>query len=155
MKGSTKNGVLRLTEWKLRQWVYHRTQKDQIHDWLDKKSTGWIEDPHIEDQALIEEVLRHFRQDVADLIYPAKSYMVAIVYSKILADTFGEDLKTLLSDSDLLGGLDPWFQPYPNKKFVYDAIFEQLETDFLSSPPWQVRETIQYCRQEFLLGPSE
>jgi hypothetical protein len=136
-------------EWKRRQEDFHQMHHEEIEDWLEEKSYQVIP---MHDDALAQEVIRHFQEDVRELIYPAKSYMVAIVYAQGLAKHFGENFFEALNDPDLLAGLDPWFRPYSEHKNVYDKVLTWLDE---RSPefemPWQAKETERYFRQEFLL----
>lgn len=85
----------------------------------------------------------------SELIYPAKSYFVAIVYAKLLEQYFKIPFFSGLNQNDLLIE-DPWFQPYPKKKELYDKVLEQIPEDFIKLEACQ--KTIAYFKEEFLIG---
>ena len=53
------------------------------------------------DEALIKEIVSFFIKD-SKLIYPSKSYFVALVYAKMLEKHFGVDFYAALEDTELL-----------------------------------------------------
>lgn len=61
-------------------------------------------------------------QDV--LVYPAKSYAVALIYARLLWEHFNEAFFEVLDDPDLLYGNDEYFVPYSQDPTTYDAILD-------------------------------
>lgn len=84
----------------------------------------------------------------SQLIYPAKSYFVAIVYAKCLEKYFGKDFYQALDDEELLPD-DKYFLPYSKSKHIYDQILTQLQDDILSYK--HTEKTVQYFKKEFLI----
>lgn len=98
-------------------------------------------------QGLIDRIVRFFH-DGSELVYPAKSYFVAIIYAHYLHEYFSEDFYQMLSDPELLPD-DEYFIPYNNEsKSIYDAVLEQVQPidRFIS-----IEKTHAYFLQEFLL----
>lgn len=98
-------------------------------------------------QDLIKQVVTFFKTE-SKLIYPAKSFFVAIVYAKCLEKYFKQDFISSLSDSELLPD-DIDFIPYNEKtKDIYDAILERI------GDIWKyksIEKTENYFKQEFLI----
>ncbi len=94
----------------------------------------------------------YFQQDMKELIYPAKSYSVAIIYSYLISQNFGEDFFTSLNDPDLFCGNDKYFTPYQNNKLVYDRILSKIafRKDFrLNTELLQINTTVNCFKKEF------
>ena len=98
--------------------------------------------------SLVNRVVAFFNTE-SQLIYPAKSYFVAIIYAKMLEVYFGTDFLTALNETDLLPD-DKWFKPYLQNKDVYDKILEKIPKDFLDMP--SAEKTKAYFKEEFLIG---
>ena len=81
------------------------------------------------------------------LIYPAKSYFVALIYAKMLEKHFNENFYDCLSDKELLPD-DCFFVPYNKNRNVYDAVLEKIGNplDYGAA-----EKTIKYFYQEFLI----
>lgn len=100
----------------------------------------------LSDEELIEMVVNFFKTESL-LVYPAKSYFVAIVYAHCLEKYFGENFYKVLNDKELLFD-DKYFIPYEDDKFVYDRIIMQLgEIDQYKS----IEKTLNYFKEEMLL----
>lgn len=101
----------------------------------------------------IHEIEKYFTQELTTLVYPAKSYAVALIYSTMLEDYFGVDRMESLADPNLLYRNDRFFKPYDDTtKNIYDAVIPQF-------PPFdaqniQVRTTIESFKREFYLNPN-
>lgn len=108
-----------MKEWRIRQELYHRLNKDYTDD-LNKIDVTIKEN-------IVDEALRHFNERVDEWIYPAKSYFVAICYASWIAEDFNENIYELLDDEMLLAGNDPYFVTYSNAKNTYDAILERVQ----------------------------
>ena len=102
---------------------------------------------------IIELVVKFFRTE-SELIYPAKSYFVALVYAACLTKYFNVPFYKALNDPDLLIQ-DPYFSPYQDtskgfdSQFIYDSIIVQLDNPILSYP--STKKTVKYFKQEFLV----
>ena len=107
-----------MKEWKIRQEIYHRLNKEYTDD-LNKISVVMTENN-------VEQALRHFSERVNEWIYPAKSYFVAICYASWIAEDFNEDFYELLDDEMLLAGNDPYFVVYSKDRDTYDAILKDI-----------------------------
>jgi len=88
------------------------------------------------------------------LVYPEKSYAVAMVYAKLLEKYFGENFYEVLDDQDLLLG-DKYFVRYSKNKEWYDKLIATMDEwklwDFENSKLPQVQATITYFKKEFQL----
>lgn len=97
------------------------------------------------DDELVEMII-HFFKTESLLIYPAKSYFVAIVYAHCLEKYFNENFYTSLDDEELLID-DICFIPYSKHKNVYDRVLSEIgRIDSYSS----IQKTIEYFKQEML-----
>lgn len=76
------------------------------------------------DQEIIDTVVKFFRTE-SQLIYPAKSYFVALVYAYCIQVTANISYIKALDWDDLLID-DRFFKPYSEAKHIYDAIIEQI-----------------------------
>lgn len=142
-------------EWKIRQDVFHRTHEGKHRDQKDLDDTKVIEYPFPDTSAaaLIHDIVLHFLNDPDVLMYPAKSYFVAIIYSKLLCDHFGEEFYEVLNDKDLLYGNDPHFVPYKQAEHIYDSVLSMLkEYGGIDLNRGQCPDVRQYFIEEFMLG---
>jgi hypothetical protein len=108
-----------MNEWKLKQEIYHRLNKD-FDDDLKNFQIEFKED-------IVKYALEYFKTDKIGWIYPSKSYVVAICYAKWISQDFNESFYDLLNDKDLLAGNDPYFVTYNSSKDVYDEIINSIE----------------------------
>ena len=100
------------------------------------------------DTDIINTVLEFFKTESL-LIYPAKSYFVAIIYAKCLERYFGVNFLDALDFDDLLIN-DRCFTPYHDNKGTYDIILLGLkEVDIFELKSAQ--KTIKYFKEEFLI----
>ena len=98
-------------------------------------------------EEIIEQVL-HFFNNESLLIYPAKSYFVAIVYSFCMQKYFGIDFIEALNDEQLLFD-DPYFVPYSKSKHIYDSILCHIDGSVLEKK--SCTKTVNYFKQEFMV----
>lgn len=87
----------------------------------------------------------------SQLIFPAKSYFVAIVYAACLEKHFNIPFIEALSYDDLLID-DKYFVPYSSDKLTYDKIFAKI------GDIWQyesIKPTVKYFEEEFLINDTE
>lgn len=102
------------------------------------------------DKELISRILRFFYEG-SELIYPAKSYFVAIVYAKMLEQYFNISFYEALNQDDLLVD-DRFYCPYRFRKKIYDEVLQELPKDFLTLE--STKKTIAYFKEEFLIGAN-
>ena len=102
----------------------------------------------LDNPGLIDMVLDFFING-SKLIYPAKSYFVAIVYAKCLEKYFNEPFYRSLNYDDLLPD-DDYFVTYEENKQVYDIILKRLDLNNILELE-STRKTIAYFKQEFLI----
>jgi len=135
-------------EYKLRQEMYHHLKKP--NDLL--KDEFWIY-TFDKDERIISDIIDYFTKPVNLLIYPGKSYAVAIIYAKLLRKYWDIPIMHSLKDPDLLYGNDRFFIPYTPS--VSDKIYNH--TLFVSYDPKlsQVAKTIDYFHEEFFLKPNQ
>lgn len=95
---------------------------------------------------LIKQIVNFFKIE-SQLIYPAKSYFVAIIYAKCLEKYFKQDFYQSLDDIELLPD-DPDFIPYSMSKDIYDIVLREI------GDIWKyksIEKTVNYFKQEFLI----
>ena len=102
------------------------------------------------DKELVSRILRFFYEG-SELIYPAKSYFVAIVYAKMLEQYFNISFYEALNQDDLLVD-DRFYCPYRFRKEIYDEVLQELPKDFLTLE--STKKTIVYFKEEFLIGTN-
>jgi hypothetical protein len=83
----------------------------------------------------------------SQLIYPAKSYFVAIVYAKCLEHYFNVPFYEALDTPDLLID-DEYFVPYSKNKHVYDLVVDKLDNLWYYQ---SINKTVNYFKEEFLI----
>jgi hypothetical protein len=119
-----------ISEWKIRQEIYHRLNTDHSDDLNDK-------DVVLTDN-VVDDAVRYFYERDIGWIYPSKSYMVGICYAKWLSEEFGGDPLEYLNDPELLYGNDPYFVIYDNDKKTYDKILDKIQG-------WNFNSTLGMC----------
>ncbi len=133
---------------KVKQHIYNKTHS---HDDFLGDISYKVEEQDSKD--IISYCVHYFEKDI-EPIFPAKSYAVAIIYSRLLEKYFDSDFYTNLDDFDLFLKTDKYFVPYSQNKAVYDEIIEILteknKWDFESSSIEQVAKTVNYFSKEFL-----
>lgn len=112
-----------------------------INEWDDKNL------PHIiRYDNLIQQVVNFFKTE-SKLVYPAKSYFVAIVYAKCLEKYFNIPFYEALDYKDLLFD-DKFFIPYSKDKETYDIILGKIGDIFQYT---SIDKTVNYFKQEFIV----
>jgi hypothetical protein len=106
------------------------------------------------DQILIDRIVKFFRSE-SELIYPAKSYFVAIIYAYLMTQYFNEDFYDILSNQNLLPD-DIYFIPYgtnPYTTHIYDEVLKDICPNGLDDIMTysSIEKTKNYFLQEFLL----
>lgn len=124
--------------------AYQRLYNELVTDHPDDFANMEI----VECDELVESALSYFDSATFPLIYPAKSYAVAIIYATKLNELYGIDVIETLSDPDLFLGQDPYFVPYGQDPVTYDAIMARLA----DRPGWMgsgwAPQTVEYCLLE-------
>lgn len=75
----------------------------------------------------LEDALDYVTHQRPELIYPIKSYMVAIIYATLLAEHYQEPFYKTLDDPDLFLKQDPFYTTYSQDPQTYDSIIRMLE----------------------------
>lgn len=106
------------------------------------------------DQYLINRIIKFFRSE-SELIYPAKSYFVAIIYAYLMTQYFNEDFYDILSNQNLLPD-DMYFIPYGSNTdtaHIYDEVLKDICPNGLDDIMMysSIEKTKNYFLQEFLL----
>jgi hypothetical protein len=113
---------------------------------------------HAEKELIVEFGARYFSESLSDLIYPAKSYSVAIIYAHLIEKYFRTPFFKSLSDPQLLCDNDQYFVPYENDPQSYDAILKKISyfaKGFYLDTRWpQVAKTVSCFNEEFDLSSS-
>ena len=143
-----------MQEHKVRQQVYHKLEK--IDDLIEDK--GYEVREYDSDTDLACAVIDYFTDELNTLIYPAKSYAVAIIYSMLLDEHFGVPFDESINDPDLFMGTDKFFVPmYQNERVYVEAIEYLDKYGYLDPLPthWpQIATTIDFFKKEFYLNPN-
>ena len=138
------------TEWKARQQAYHVMSAD--NDRPDELSKHEI--IKIGRHELAFDVIHHFKVLPKEFRYPSKSYVVAIVYARLLEEFFGGDRYDYLRDEDLLFGSDPYFKTYSDDDECYRKVLDNVtwEFDIHHGTPAHI---LPYFFEEFLITSVE
>lgn len=99
------------------------------------------------DDELVDMIVHFFRTESL-LIYPAKSYFVAIVYAYCLEKYFNENFYSVLDDKELLID-DMYFTPYSKRKPIYDKVLARIGN--IDKHQKSIQKTVEYFKQEMLL----
>ena len=133
-----------MKEYKIRQELFHRLNRN----YRDDLSQFEIE---IDDN-IVDSAVRYFMETDVGWIYPAKSYMVAICYSKWLSEEFGEDPMHYLNEPNLLYGNDPYYVPYKLDPQTYDNILSKIGGWDFNEFTGIVPDVKEYFLEEFLIN---
>lgn len=101
----------------------------------------------INNKNISKQVIAFFNTE-SQLIYPAKSYFVAIVYAKCLEKYFKIDFFEALNDEELLPD-DKYFKPYSKSKKIYNKILKNIDENIFNYKACV--KTINYFKKEFLI----
>ena len=82
------------------------------------------------------------------LIYPAKSYFVAIVYAKCIEKYFHINFYDALNDKELLPD-DKYFKTYKESKDICDKVLESIDNIYKYD---SIDKTVKYFKQEYLIN---
>lgn len=113
-------------------------------------------DYQINDQQIVHHCLQQWYENDASLVFPSKSYNVAVIYARLLEHYFKCPAKEYLLDPLLLHGKDQFYQPYLEYPELYDQLLELMTYEaIMASENPSVKKTIGYFNQEFLVGSCE
>jgi hypothetical protein len=135
-----------MQDWKIRQELYHRLNREHRDD-LKQFDVQITED-------IVGDAVKYFKDKDVGWLYPAKSYMVGICYSKWLSDEFGGEPLEYLNDEDLLYGNDPYFVTYKEDSITYNEILNMIggwNFDFTGIVP----DVKEYFNDEFMIESSQ
>ena len=104
----------------------------------------------IEGNILADRIVDYMTNPDDRLIYPTKSYAVAIIYAKLIEQHFGIDMMESLDDPELLYDNDKHFVKYSDDKYVYDQVLSRIPYEIRFDLP-QLHATKTYFEQEFLI----
>ena len=96
---------------------------------------------------LIKLIIKFFNTESL-LIYPAKSYFVAIVYAKCIEKYFHINFYDALNDNELLPD-DKYFKTYNESKDIYDKVLESIGDIYKYD---SIDKTVKYFKQEYLIN---
>ena len=95
---------------------------------------------------LVKLIIKFFNTESL-LIYPAKSYFVAIVYAKCIEKYFHINFYDALNDEELLPD-DKYFKTYNESKDIYDKVLESTGDIYQYD---SIDKTVKYFKQEYLI----
>lgn len=130
-------------EWKIRQDIYHRLNKDHDDD-LSKHEIVISKD-------IVTNAVRYFNEKNLGWIYPAKSYMVAICYARWLSEIFKGRPLEYLDDPELLYNNDPYFVRYTRDSYNYIKILEKIDGWEFDVTKGMVPDVYEYFKKEFMI----
>ena len=96
---------------------------------------------------LVKLIIKFFNTESL-LIYPAKSYFVAIVYAKCIEKYFHINFYDALNDEELLPD-DKYFKTYNESKDIYDKVLESIGDIYKYD---SIDKTVKYFKQEYLIN---
>lgn len=120
---------------------YRRMLSYHLNKWDDKNLEYTIDTKDVKSQVV------DFFKHGSKLVYPAKSYFVAIVYAKCMEKYFNQDFYVNLDDFELLVD-DKYFVTYSNDQKLYDEILEEI------GDIWQyesINKTVEYFKKEYMV----
>jgi hypothetical protein len=131
-------------EHKLRQQVFYLLKRDFDDDLAN------FDIEVVEGLDIVKCAIQYFNDTELGWVYPSKSYVVAICYSKWISKIWDEDFYKILNDPELLYNNDPYFVPYENSKEIYDAIISSVGLDF-DETLGIIPDVKKYFLEEFML----
>lgn len=131
-----------MEEWKLRQEIYHRLNREHSDDLKTKEITIT--------KNVVEDAIRYFNEKNVGWIYPSKSYMVGICYARWLSENFGGWPIEYLNYDNLLYGNDPYFLSYEKDAKTYTKILDQIGWNF-DETKGMVPDVKEYFMKEFMI----
>lgn len=132
-----------MNDWKIRQELYHRINRE--HD--DDLNNFTIE---LTDN-IVENAVKYFTDRNLGWVYPSKSYMVAICYSRWLSRFFGDIPENYLNDPSLLYNNDFYFVEYTKDPDTYHSILNAINGWNFDESAGMIPDVYSYFIKEFLL----
>lgn len=134
-----------MKDYKVQQVLYNKLN---FHDdFIGESETNFDHDE------IISEAVAYFYYPQEKLVFPAKSYSVAIIYSLLIEQYFKTPFYESLDDPNLMCGNDKYFVPYSSSKSIYDEVINRIgpfKGNFvLDERLEQVAKTICYFKLEF------
>lgn len=133
-------------------------QNLKLKDYNDDLSVLTFKVIEMNDSELISEITSYFFTDKEILVFPAKSYAVAIIYSLLIEKYFSTPFYDSLSDENLFWNSDKYFVSYQHAKHIYDKVLITLKKDrhfdVENIPLENVKKTIEFFKQEFGLDQN-
>jgi hypothetical protein len=133
-----------MEDWKLRQEIYHRINTMHTDD-LNTKNIELSTD-------IVKDAVRYFNEKDLGWLYPSKSYMVGICYSRWLSEHFGGSPIEYLEDPDLLFGNDPYFVQYSADPETYHRILTSVGGWEFNETMGMVPDVKEYFVEEFMIN---
>ena len=143
-----RSSFLNLKPRKLPEFIRKRRELSYQFNEFDDVNLDRVVYIHNTESELVEQVIEFFVLG-SRLVFPAKSYFVAIVYALCMEKYF--NVGGMLSADDLLDK-DEFYVPYYKAPDIYNHILAELymrKLDVLSRESTQ--KTIKYFKQEFLV----
>lgn len=135
-----------MNDWKIRQELYHRLNKEHSDD-LNTKDVEMSSN-------VVEDAVRYFVERDIGWLYPSKSYMVGICYARWLSELFGGMPEDYLEDPMLLYGNDPYFVQYSTDPDTYHRILSAVGGWKFDETQGMVPDVKEYFVEEFMLEES-
>lgn len=132
-----------MKDWKIRQEIYHRINTSYTDD-LNTKQVELSAD-------IVNDAIKYFTHRDIGWIYPSKSYMVGICYSRWLAEHFGGDPLDYLEDPGLLYDNDPYFVQYSTDPSTYHQILAAINNWQFVETQGMVPDVRKYFLEEFMI----
>lgn len=126
----------------------HKQYQKLYQQFVTEHSDDFSKMHWVEELEVVENALNYFKSATFPLVYPAKSYAVAIIYATLLEKEYGIGLRVSLDDPDLFLGQDDFFVPYGDNPVAYERILTRLQ----GIPNWinsgWAPKTVEYFRLE-------
>ena len=116
-----------------------------LNKWDDKNLEYTVDTKDVKSQVV------DFFKNGSKLVYPAKSYFVAIIYAKCMEKYFNQDFYVNLDDFELLVD-DKYFVTYSNDQKLYDEILEEI------GDVWQyesINKTVEDFKKEYMVDEMQ
>jgi hypothetical protein len=81
----------------------------------------------IDNDMVVENAMSYVKEKNAQIFYPGAAYIHAIVFAKLISETYSVNFLDILDDLDLFLGKSRYFVRYNSDKASYNAILKQLE----------------------------
>lgn len=135
----------------MKEYEYRRTVFYQMrgHEKFEDEHENF---PIVYDEStVIEDAITYLRDGTSYLRFPGAARAVAIAAADLVARNFNEGFYTLLEDSNLMHGNDPYFKTYSEVKEVYDAILSELPRHLINWSSERMGITRRLILEEYML----